>query len=97
MLAVLCAQVGIAEDINHEVFRSLQEIQNSCALHLQVALSKFQCKFSYKTLEGGLPDKKICCILELTDLPCHHSWVPAVRPSHGNCLLHNACAAFVAK
>jgi hypothetical protein len=38
MLAVHPAQVGIAEDINHEVFRSLLESQESCALHFQVTL-----------------------------------------------------------
>ncbi len=54
------AQVGIAEDINHEVFRCLLESQNSCALHSQVALSRFQCNLAYKTLEGGFPDEEIC-------------------------------------
>ena len=62
-------QVGITEDINHEVFRSLLESKNSCALHLQVALSYFLCKVAYKMLEGGYPDEEICCFLELTDLP----------------------------
>jgi hypothetical protein len=60
MLAVHPAQVGIAEDINHEVFRCLLESQNSCALHSQVPLSKFQCILVYKTLEGGFPDEEIC-------------------------------------
>jgi hypothetical protein len=69
MLAVHHAQVGTAEDINHEVFCSLLESKNSCALHLQVALSHFLCKLTYKTLEGGFPDEKICYFLELTDLP----------------------------
>jgi hypothetical protein len=55
------AQVGIAEDINHEVFRSLLESQHSCALHLQVTFSKFQCNLSYKMLEGGFPDEEIRC------------------------------------
>jgi hypothetical protein len=62
-------QVGIAEDINHEVFRSLLESQDSCALHLQVALSKFQCNLVYKMLEGGFPDEEICIFLEFSDLP----------------------------
>ncbi len=79
----------IAEDINHEVFCSLLESHHSCALHLQVTLSKLQCSLLYKLLEGGFPDEEICCFLELTDLPCcHHSWVSAVRLSHGNRLLH---------
>ncbi len=69
MLAVHCAQVGIAEDIKHGVFCSLLESQESCALHLQVALSKFQCNLAYKTLEGGFPDEEICIFLELFDLP----------------------------
>jgi hypothetical protein len=88
MLAVRRAHVGIVEDINHEVFCSLLESQNSCALHLQVALCKFQCNLAYNMLEGGFPDEEICCFLELTDLPCcHRSWAPAVRLSHGNRLL----------
>jgi hypothetical protein len=69
MFAVHRAQVGIAEDINQEVFRSLLESQNSCALHSQVALSKFQCNLAYKTLEGGFPDEEICILFELSDLP----------------------------
>ncbi len=64
-----CAQVGIAEDINHEVFCSLLESQDSCALHSQVALSNFQCNLAYKALEGGFPDEEICIFLELLDLP----------------------------
>ncbi len=64
-----CAQVGIAEDINNEVFRCLLESQNSCALHLQAAFSKFQCNLVYKMLEGGFPDEEICIFLELLDLP----------------------------
>jgi hypothetical protein len=56
-------QVGIAEDINHEVFCSLLESQNSYALHLQVALSKFQSNLAYKMLEGGFPDEEICIFL----------------------------------
>jgi hypothetical protein len=59
MLAVQRAQVGITEDINHEVFCSLLESQHSCALHLQVTFSKFQCNLLYKTLEGGFPDEEI--------------------------------------
>jgi hypothetical protein len=59
------AQVGIAEDINHEVFRSLLESQDSCALHSQVTLSKFQCNLAYKMLEGGFPDEEICFFLNL--------------------------------
>ena len=59
------AQVGISEDINHEEFRCLLKSQNSCALHLQVALSKFQCNLVYKTLEGGFPDEEICCFWNL--------------------------------
>ncbi len=69
MLAVHCTQVGITEDTNHEVFHSLLESQNSCALHLQVTLSYFLCKFVYKMLEEGFPDEEICCFLGLTDLP----------------------------
>ncbi len=69
MLAVHCAQDGIAEDINHEIFRSLLESQENCALHSQVALSKFQCNLAYKTLEGGFPNEEICILLELLDLP----------------------------
>jgi hypothetical protein len=70
MLAVLCAQVGIAEDINHEVFRSLLESQESCALYLQVTLSGHVVyNLSYKMLEGGFPIEEICWFLELTDLP----------------------------
>jgi hypothetical protein len=65
MLAMHRAQVGITEDINHEVFRSLLESKNSCTLHLQVALSYFLCEFVYKMLEGGFPDDKMCCFLEL--------------------------------
>jgi hypothetical protein len=87
---VLRAQVGIIEDINHEVFRSLLESQESCTLHLQVTLSGHVVyDLSYKMLEGGFPDEEICCFLELSDLPCYHrSWAPAARLSHGNCLLH---------
>jgi hypothetical protein len=59
MLAVHCAQVGVAEDINHEVFHSLLESQNGCALHLQAALSYFLCKLVDKILEGGFPDDEI--------------------------------------
>jgi hypothetical protein len=63
---VLHAQVGIAEDINHEVFRSLLESQESCALHLQVTLSGHVLyNLSYKTLEGGFHEKKICCFWNL--------------------------------
>ena len=70
MLAVQCAQFGIIEDINHELFRSLLESQESCALHSQVTLSgHVMYNFLYKTLEGGFPDEEICCFLELTDLP----------------------------
>jgi hypothetical protein len=66
MLAVLRAQVGIVEDINHEVFRSLLESQESCTLNLQVALSgHIMYDLLYKMLEGGFPDEEICCILEL--------------------------------
>jgi hypothetical protein len=55
------AQVGIVEDINHEVFRSLLESQKSCALHLQVTLSGYLLyNLSYNMLEGGFPDKEIC-------------------------------------
>jgi hypothetical protein len=65
-----CCVVGIAEDINHEVFCSLQEGQESCALHLQVTLSGHVVyDLLYKMLEGGFPDDEICCILELLDLP----------------------------
>jgi hypothetical protein len=39
MLAMLRAQVGIVEDINHEVFCSLLKSKESSALHLQVTLS----------------------------------------------------------
>jgi hypothetical protein len=95
---MLRTQVGITEDINHEVFCSLLESQYSCALHSQVALSKFQCKLSYKTLEGGFPDEEICWFLELMDFPCcHYSWVPVERLSHSNRLLRRPRAAFVAK
>jgi hypothetical protein len=61
MLAVLRTQVGIVEDINHEVFRSLlksqesQESQESCTLHLQVTLfGHVVYNLLYKTLERGL-------------------------------------------
>ncbi len=69
MLAMHCAQVSIAEDINHEVFHSPLESQDSCALDSQVALSKFQCNLAYKMLEGGFPDEEICIFFELLDLP----------------------------
>jgi hypothetical protein len=66
---VLHAQVGIAEDINNEVFCSLLESQESCALHLQVTLSGHVVyNLSYKMLERGFPDEEICCFLELLDL-----------------------------
>jgi hypothetical protein len=66
-LAVLCAQVGIVEDINHEVFHSLLESQESCALHLQATYSGHVLyNLTYKVLEGGFPDEEICCFLELT-------------------------------
>ncbi len=69
-LAVHCAQVGIAEDINHKVFCGLLESQESCALHLQVTLSgHVMYNLSYKLLEGGFPDEEMCCFLELLDLP----------------------------
>jgi hypothetical protein len=61
MLAVRRAQFGIVEDINHEVFCSLLESQESCALHLQVTLSGYLFyNLSYKMLEGGFPDEEIC-------------------------------------
>ncbi len=61
MLAVQCAQVGIVEDIIHEVFRSLLESQDSCALHLQVTLSGYLLyNLLYNILEGGFPDEEIC-------------------------------------
>ncbi len=67
MLAMQCAQVGIVEDINHEVLRSLLESQNSCALHSQVTLSRYLFyNLLYKKLEGGFPDEEICYFLELT-------------------------------
>jgi hypothetical protein len=66
-----CIQVGIIEDINHEVFRSLLESQKGCALHLQVSLPGYLLyDLSYNTLEGGFSDEEICYFLELTDLPC---------------------------
>ncbi len=69
-LAVLHAQVGTAEDINHEVFCSLLESQESCALYSQVTLSGYVVyDLSYKMQEGGFPDEEICCFLELLDLP----------------------------
>ena len=65
-----CAQVGIVEDINHEVFHSFLESQNSCALHSQVTLSGYLFyDLLYKMQEGGFPDEEICCFLELMDLP----------------------------
>ncbi len=75
MLAVLRAEVGIVEDINHRVFHSLLESQESCALHSQVTLSgHLLYNLLYKMLEGGFPDEEICCFFELTELPCcHHS------------------------
>jgi hypothetical protein len=67
---VLHAQVGIAEDINHEVFRSLLESQESCALHSQVTLSgHVMYNLLNKMLEGSFPDEEICIFLELLDLP----------------------------
>jgi hypothetical protein len=58
---VLRAQVGIIKDINHEVFRSLLESQESCALHSQVILSGYVVyNLLYKMLEGGFPDEEIC-------------------------------------
>jgi hypothetical protein len=69
-LAVLHAQVGIVEDINHEIFLSLLESQESCALLLQVTLSgHVMYNLLYKMLEGGVSDEEICCFLELLDLP----------------------------
>jgi hypothetical protein len=64
-----CAQVGITEDINHEVFYSLLESKNSWALHSQVTLSYFLQELAYKMLEGGFLDEEICCVLGLMDLP----------------------------
>ncbi len=67
---MLHAQVGITEDINHEVFCSLLESQESCALHLQVTLSGHGVyNLSYKTLKEGFPDEEICCFLKLLDFP----------------------------
>jgi hypothetical protein len=67
---VLHAQVGIAEDINHEVFCGLMESQESCALHLQVNLSGHVVyNLLDKTLEGGFPDEEVCIFFELLDLP----------------------------
>jgi hypothetical protein len=67
---VLCAQVGITKDINHEVFRSLLESQESCALHLQVALSGHVVyNLLDKTLVGGFPDEKICIFFETFGSP----------------------------
>jgi hypothetical protein len=61
---VLRAQVGIAEDINHEVFRSLLESQESCALHSQVTLSGHVVYILLDMmLEGGFPDEEICIFL----------------------------------
>ncbi len=55
---MLRAQVGIIEDINHEVFHSLLESQESCALHSQVTLSGHVLyNLLYKTLEGDFPDE----------------------------------------
>jgi hypothetical protein len=55
------AQLGIVEDINHEVFHSLLESQDSCALHSQVTLSEYLLyDLSYNTLEEGFPDEEIC-------------------------------------
>ena len=70
MLAMLHAQVGIIEDINHEVFCSLLESQESCALHSQVTLSGHVVyNLLDKMLEGGFPDEEICIFFELLDLP----------------------------
>jgi hypothetical protein len=81
---VHCAQVGIAEDINHEVFRRLLESQNSYALHLQGALSYFLCELAYKTLGGGFPDEEICCFWNLRiSLRATVPGQKAVRLSHG--------------
>jgi hypothetical protein len=67
---VLRAQVGIAENINQEVFRSLLESQECCALHLQVTLSGYVVyNLLDKTLERGFLDEEICIFLELSDLP----------------------------
>jgi hypothetical protein len=94
MLVMHCAQVGITEDINHEVFCSLLKSKNSCALHLQVALSYFLCKLTYKMLEEGFPDEEICCFLELMNLPLSHlSWVIAVRLLHAPNLSRGLCVA----
>jgi hypothetical protein len=60
MLAMHRTQVYITDDINHEVFSSLLESKNSCALHSQVALSYFLRKLGFKTLEEGFLDEEIC-------------------------------------
>jgi hypothetical protein len=70
MLAMQCAQVGIIEDINHEVFCSLLENQNSCALHLKVTLSGLLLyDLLYNMLEGGFPDEEICCFFGIYGFP----------------------------
>jgi hypothetical protein len=68
MLAVICAQVGIAQCINHEVFHSLLELEQLC--------SAFECHSFLLSVQAcvqdagrGFPDEKICCFLELMDLP----------------------------
>jgi hypothetical protein len=97
MLAVRRAQVGIAEDTNHEVFRSLMKSQHSYALHLQVTFSKFQCNLSYKTLEGGFTNEEIFCFFELISLAAtvpgrqRRDFLTAIAFCPAD------CAAFVAK
>jgi hypothetical protein len=53
MLVVQRTQLGIIEDINHEVFRSLLESQDSCALHLQVTFSDTCCTIFCTTCWKG--------------------------------------------
>jgi hypothetical protein len=96
MLAVLCAQVGVVEDINHEVYRSLLESQESCTLHLQVTLSGHVVyNLLNKMLEGGFPDEEIYCLGD--DAYAGYSLISSGARAVSHPLPHNVFVCFASR